>query len=621
MLSRIDSPADLKGLPLPDLHALAEEIRSFVIDGVCHSGGHLGPSLGVVELTIALEYVYDFTRDRLVWDVGHQCYPHKILTGRRDRFSTLRQFGGVSGFPKREESLYDHFGTGHAGTSVSAALGMAVARDASGDDYSVLAVLGDGAASAGMIFEALNHAGDVGTGLTVVLNDNAWSISKSVGGMAEYLNRLITTPAYNKLRSELWRITGLLPSDSKTRARKMAHLFQESVKNLLVPGTMFEELGFRYIGPVNGHSLATLIRTFKYVRSLPGPVLVHVVTQKGKGYAPAESDGQKLHGVGPFDREKGPPPDSGGMTFTKVFGATLVELARHDSRIVAITAAMPSGTGLDLFGQEYPSRFFDVGIAEQHAVTLAAGMATGGLRPVVAIYSTFMQRAYDQVVHDVCLQNLPVVLAMDRGGLVGEDGPTHHGVFDLSYLRPIPNLVIVAPSDEAELQRALVFALEHDGPVALRYPRGKGPGIALAKHPRPLELGQARMLRRGGDVAFIGVGPIVYDTLEAAGILSDRGIQACVLDCRFVKPLDEAAVISAAAGVKLIVTVEDNALSGGFGGAIAELFMNRPGHAPIVRIGVPDSFVPHGALPILRERLGMIPQRMASTVEDALAAR
>jgi 1-deoxy-D-xylulose-5-phosphate synthase len=574
----------------------------------------------VVELTIALHYVYDFARDRLVWDVGHQCYPHKIITGRRDRFPTLRQFGGVSGFPKREESPYDHFGTGHAGTSVSAALGMALARDAANEEHAVVAVVGDGAAAAGMVFEALNHAGESGTNLTVVLNDNAWSISKSVGAMAEYLNRLITTPVYNRLRSELWRITGLLPAESKARARKLAHLFQESVKNLLVPGTMFEELGFRYIGPVNGHNLSALIRTMRYVCSLPGPVLVHVVTEKGKGYGPAECDDQKLHGVGPFDRDTGPKPDAGSMTFTKVFSSTLIDLARSDEQIVAITAAMPSGTGLDQFAREFPRRFFDVGIAEQHAVTLAAGMATGGLRPVVAIYSTFLQRAYDQVVHDVCLQNLPVVFALDRGGLVGEDGPTHHGVFDLSYLRPIPNLVIIAPSDEAELQRALAFAVAHPGPVAVRYPRGRGPGTGLSRDLEPLKLGTARLLRPGADVAILGVGPLVYDGLEAAALLASRGVEASVLDCRFVKPLDEVAVRRVVEGVRLVVTIEDNALAGGFGSAISELLAGSPGRPPVVSAGIPDSFVVHGAISALRERLGLTPAGLVATIEGALAA-
>lgn len=621
LLATIDSPADLKGLTIPQLHTLATELRSFVIDTVCECGGHLGPSLGVVELTLALHYVYDFSLDRLVWDVGHQCYPHKIITGRRDRFGTLRQAGGVSGFPKREESPYDHFGTGHAGTSISAALGMALARDAAGQRHSVVAVVGDGAATAGMIFEALNHAGDLGTDLTVVLNDNAWSISKSVGAMAEYLNRLITTPVYNRLRSEVWRMTGLLPHRSKAKARKLAHLFQSSIKNLLVPGTMFEELGFRYIGPVDGHNLSALIRTFRYVRSLPGPVLVHVVTEKGKGYAFAECDDQKLHGVAPFDRDTGPTPDTGPLTFTKVFGSTLVQMARENDRIVAITAAMPSGTGLDAFAAEFPSRFYDVGIAEQHAVTLAAGMATGGLRPVVAIYSTFMQRAFDQVIHDVCLQNLPVVLAMDRGGLVGEDGPTHHGVFDLSCFRAIPNLVIVAPADEAELQRALVFALRHPGPVAVRYPRGKGPGVPPEAHPEPLPLGVARVLREGADVAILGVGPMVYEAKRAAELLASRGVEAAVVDCRFVKPLDIEAVRRATAGVRLVVTVEDNALIGGFGSAIAELFAPAREGLPILRFGVPDAFVPHGALGVLRDGIGLTAAHMAASIEEHLASR
>lgn len=619
LLDRIDSPKDLKKLTVPQLTQLSDEIRQFIVDTVSKTGGHLGPSLGVVELTLALHYVYDFLYDRLVWDVGHQCYPHKIVTGRRARFTTLRQYGGISGFPKQGESAYDHFGTGHAGTSVSSALGMAIARDLTGDDYSVVGVLGDGAATAGMTFEALNNAGHMGTTMTVVLNDNAWSISPSVGAMSEYLNRLITTPAYNRLRSELWRFTGLLPPGSKKRARKLAHLLQESIKNLLVPGTLFEELGFRYIGPVDGHSCSALIRTFKYVRTLPGPVLVHVISKKGKGYKPAETDGQRLHGVGPFDRSNGRPVGKGGMTFTKAFGTTLVELAKKDERIVAITAAMPSGTGLNLFQQAIPDRFFDVGIAEQHAVTFAAGLATRGLKPFVAIYSSFMQRAYDQVIHDVCLQGLPVVFALDRGGLVGEDGPTHHGAFDLSYLRPIPGLIVIAPSDEAELQRALVFAVASNGPVAIRYPRGEGRGIELDTAPRAFELGSSRILREGSGIVLIGIGPSAYEALGAAQLLSQKGIDAMVIDARFVKPLDEKRISEAAAEADLIVTIEDNALQGGFGSGVRDLLECKLSPCPrVVTLGLPDDFVRHGAVTLLRESCGLTAPCIAERIGKEL---
>jgi 1-deoxy-D-xylulose-5-phosphate synthase len=619
-LDLIDSPEDLKKLTVPQLTQLSDEIRQLIVETVSKTGGHLGPSLGVVELTLALHYVYDFADDRLVWDVGHQCYPHKIITGRRDRFATLRQYGGISGFPKRDESAYDHFGTGHAGTSVSSALGMAIARDLAGDDYSVVAVLGDGAATAGMVYEALNNAGHMGTTMTVVLNDNAWSISPSVGAMNEYLNRLVTTPVYNRLRSELWRITGLLPPESKKRARKLAHLLQESIKNLLVPGTLFEELGFRYMGPVDGHSCSSLIRTFKYVKSLSGPVLVHVISKKGKGYQPAETDGQRLHGVGPFDRSNGRPVGAGGMTFTKAFGTTLVDLAKRDKRIVAITAAMPSGTGLNLFQQAIPGRFFDVGIAEQHAVTFAAGLATKGLKPFVAIYSSFMQRAYDQVIHDVCLQGLPVVLAIDRGGLVGEDGPTHHGAFDLSFLRPIPGLIVIAPSDEVELQRALVFAAATDGPVAIRYPRGKVRGLELDSAPRAFELGSSRVLREGSGIVLIGIGPSAYEALEAAQLLSKKGINATVMDARFVKPMDEERISEVAAEADLIVTIEDNALLGGFGCGVRDLLeCSKLSPCPrVITLGLPDDFVKHGDVALLRDLHGLTAPCIAERIGEEL---
>ncbi len=622
LLNRINSPADVKELTIPQLLQLAQEIRELVVKTVSKTGGHLGPSLGVVELTLALHYVYDFAVDRLVWDVGHQCYPHKLLTGRREQFATLRQLGGISGFPKRSESLYDHFGTGHAGTAVSAVLGMALARDALGKDHSVVAVVGDGAATEGMVFEGLNHAGDSATDITVVLNDNAWSISPSVGGLNEYLNRLITMPAYQKLRDEMWRFTGVLPTESKRKVRKAVHRFQESVKNLLVPGTLFEELGFRYIGPVDGHNCSALIRTFKYVKNLKCPVLVHVMTQKGRGYAPAESDGQRLHGVGPFDVSKAKPDISGGITFTRVFGTTLVDFAKERSNVFAITAAMPVGTGLQFFADAYPDRFIDVGIAEQHAVTLAAGMAAEGLKPVVAIYSSFLQRAYDQVIHDVCLQKLPVALFLDRAGLVGEDGPTHHGAYDLSYLRPIPDLVLISPADEAELQRAMAFALNFDsGPVAVRFPRGKGPGIALEEPISAFPLGKGRLLRQGHGVAIIGVGPVVYEGLKAAELLVEAGIDIAVVDARFVKPLDEELLLDIGKRSRLILTIEDNVLAGGFGSAIRELYGEKLPLPPrMVSIGLPDRFVQHGDVTILRDMMGLSAEKITERVREELAA-
>lgn len=619
VLSRIDSPEDLKILSIPELTALAQEMREFIVETVSKTGGHLGPNLGAVELTLALHYVFDFLIDRIVWDVGHQCYPHKILTGRKSSFQTLRQINGISGFPKRSESPYDHFGTGHAGTAVSSALGMALARDAMGEDYASLAVVGDGAATEGMVFEALNHAGNASTDITVVLNDNAWSISPTVGGFTGYLNRLITVPAYQKLRDDLWKLTGLFPDDSKRRIRKVAHRFQESVKNLLVPGTLFEELGFRYIGPVDGHSCSALIRTFKYVKTLKGPVLVHVITQKGKGYKPAEVHNQRLHGVGPFDPSKGQPYKSTSkrLSFTEVFGKTLVNVARDRHEVVAITAAMPFGTGLNYFSEEYPERFFDVGIAEQHAVTLAAGMATGGLRPVVAIYSSFMQRAYDQVIHDVCLQNLPVAFFLDRAGLVGEDGPTHHGVFDISYLRAVPNLTCIAPADEPDLQRAVAFAMEHPGPVAVRYPRGSGPGIDLIDKVEPFKSGVGRWMRQGTDIVVIGIGPVVYEALKAASFLEKEEIHIGVIDARFIKPLDESLLQSAMGKARLVVTVEDNVITGGFGSAIQEFLRERKiHHGRIISIGLPDAFIPHGAVNELREMMNVSAGKIAERIRD-----
>ena len=619
VLSRINNPEDLKKLTIPELNTLAQEMRDFIVDTVSKTGGHLGPNLGAVELTLALHYVFDFLTDRIVWDVGHQCYPHKIISGRKKRFDSLRQTNGISGFPKRSESPYDHFGTGHAGTAVSSTLGMALARDARGDDYACVAVVGDGAATEGMVFEALNHAGNASTDLMVVLNDNAWSISPTVGGFTEYLNRLITVPAYQKLRDELWKLTGLFPNDSKRRIRKVAHRFQESVKNLLVPGTLFEELGFRYIGPVDGHSCSALIRTFKYVRTLKGPVLVHVMTQKGRGYKPAEIHNQRLHGVGPFDPSKGEPYSSSSkrISFTEVFGKTLVKIARDRRDVVAITAAMPFGTGLNYFADEYPDRFFDVGIAEQHAITLAAGMATGGLHPVVAIYSSFMQRAYDQVIHDVCLQNLPVALFLDRAGLVGEDGPTHHGVFDISYFRAIPNLTFLAPADEPELQRAVAFALDHSGPVAVRYPRGSGPGIELDDVPQPVEIGTGRWLRPGSDAVVIGIGPVVHEAMKAAQTLQGEGLDVGVIDARFIKPLDKSLIQSATERSHRIITVEDNVIMGGFGSAVQEFLRERRvDRIRITSIGLPDEFVQHGAVNDLRNLMNISADKIAARIRD-----
>jgi 1-deoxy-D-xylulose-5-phosphate synthase len=621
LLETIDSPQDLKNFTIPQLVALAREIRHTIISVVSQTGGHLAPSLGVVELSIALHYVFDFRTDRLVWDVGHQSYPHKLLTGRRTVFHTLRQWKGISGFPKIEESPYDHFGTGHASTSISAALGMAVGRDLMGDDYSVIAVIGDGALTGGLALEGLNQAGHLGRDLTVILNDNKMSISRNVGALTGYLARILTAPLYNRFRDEVWQLLGKLPDREARRTRRLASHLEESLKGIFVPGTLFEELGYRYIGPIDGHNCAQLIRTLRDVRDLSGPVLVHVVTKKGRGYPPAEADSPRFHGVPPLNKVTGHPLSSGGSpTYTEVFGTALVDLASKDSRIVAITAAMPDGTGLNRFAEAYPDRFFDVGIAEQHAVTFAAGLATKGLKPVVAIYSTFLQRAVDQVIHDVCLQKLPVVFALDRAGLVGADGPTHHGFFDLSYLRMIPNMVVIAPADEQELRDALFTALTSaTGPVAIRYPRGRGPGREARGSYNLLPHGRGELLRDGEHCAILAVGTMVGPSLQAADLLAEHGWSTAVVNARYVKPLDVELFADVAARTRVLVTVEENVVSGGFGDAVVEALQ----HAGIFdvrmrHVGLPDRFVEHGSQKQLRESLGLTPAGIADAVRRFL---
>jgi len=519
VLNRINLPQDLKGLSLAEMNELAGNIREVLIDSVAACGGHLAANLGVVELTIALHYVFNTPVDKIIWDVGHQSYVHKILTGRKDRMSSLRQFGGMSGFPKNEESVHDAFNTGHSSTSISAALGMSLARDIQKQNYSVVAVTGDGAMTGGMTYEALNHAGNVGRDLIVILNDNEMSISKNVGALSSYLNRLRTDPSYTRTKEEVENILARIPAIGPNIARVAGRL-KDTVKYLMVPGKWFEELGFTYIGPVNGHNLEELITMLNNARKLKGPVLIHTITEKGRGYEPARQNPDIFHGVGPFDISTGKQFPRAFKTYTEIFGEYMVEAARADQRVVAITAAMASGTGLSEFSKAYPERFFDVGICEQHAVTLAAGMARAGLRPVVSIYSTFLQRAYDQIIHDVALQNLPVVFAIDRAGLVGEDGPTHHGVFDISYLRHIPNLTIMAPGDENEFMNMLYTALALNSPVAIRYPRGAGEGIEIAAHAQIIPSGKARILRSGGALAIIALGRAVSIGREVAQMLA-----------------------------------------------------------------------------------------------------
>jgi len=608
LLESISSPADLRRIPEEALGDVAEELRRFLLSSVSQTGGHLASGLGALELTLALHYALDTPRDLLVWDVGHQCYPHKVITGRRERFHTLRTYGGISGFLKREESEYDTFNAGHASTSISAALGMAVARDLKGDDYRVVAIIGDGGLTGGMAMEGLNQAGYLGRKLIIILNDNEMSISPNVGAMQGYLNRIIHGQPYRRLKDDIERFLLAIPRVGGGML-KLAKQAEQMAKQLVVPGLLFEELGFKYLGPINGHSIPQLLATLREVRDHPHPVLVHVVTRKGKGYEPAEADPVFWHGATPFSVETGEVAKKkpGPPSYTKVFADTITDLARQDPRVVAITAAMPEGTGLDVFARELPERFFDVGICEQHAVTFAAGLATRGLRPVVAIYSTFLQRAYDQIFHDVTLMHLPVVFVLDRGGLVGADGPTHHGVFDLSYLRVFPEIVVMAPKDEDELRHMLATALASDRPVALRYPRGSGYGVPMVGPPRPLPIGKAEVLRTGGDGLVWAIGTMASEALRAAQRLaSETGLELTVVNARFAKPLDTGLLGAQVRPGARIMTVEENALAGGFGAAVEETVMAlKVPDVAVERLGIPDEFQPHGSQEILRARLDL----------------
>ncbi len=605
-LDTINSPQDLKKIPKEHLPILAEEIRERLLEVVSHTGGHLASNLGVVELTIALHYILDTPDDMIIWDVGHQAYVHKMLTGRRSEFKTLRQFGGISGFPKIDESMYDSFNVGHAGTSVSAALGIVEARDKLGKSNTVIAVIGDGSMTAGMVFEGLNHTGDLKKDIIVILNDNEMSISRNVGAISSYLNKIITGSLYTKVKQETEFIIKNIPRIGEPML-KVAKKAEESVKGLVGPGTLFEELGFRYLGPIDGHRFDHLFPTLENIKNLKGPVLVHVVTKKGKGYPPAEKDPASFHGIPPFDIKTGLPLRKSAVpSYTKIFSQTLIRLAEMNDRIVAISAAMPEGTGLDSFAERFPDRFYDVAIAEQHGVTFAAGLAAGGYHPVVAIYSTFLQRSYDQIVHDVCLQNLPVTFAIDRAGIVGEDGPTHHGTFDINYLRHIPNMVIMAPKDEDELQHMLFASVNHNGPSAVRYPRGAGVGVELKPQFMPLEIGKGEIILDGSDVAIIALGNMVYPAIEAAGILKKNGTDAAVANARFVKPVDEEMILELASKCGYIVTVEDGALHGGFGGAVMEaLEKHGVTDVHIKRIGLPDKFIEHGTIRELHRLYGL----------------
>ena len=607
LLDRVNSPADIKGLSLQELEVLAREIRQTIIETVSKTGGHLAPSLGVVELTLALHYVFDAPKDKIIWDAGHQAYAHKLITGRRDRFHTLRAYGGISGFPRKTESPYDTFDTGHSSTSISVGLGISTAKELEGKKGKVISVIGDGSMTAGQAYEGLNQSGDAEKDLIVVLNDNAMSISPSVGAFSAFLSRKVTGRKFVIFKKEVEKFLRSLPGMGEN-ILNLARKSIDSFVTFFTPGMLFEAFKFKYIGPINGHRLDLLIETFNNTSHLEGPVLVHVLTVEGKGYAPAEKDPARYHGVDSFKIPTGSPPKDGAKSppsYTEVFGKTMVDLGRGNKKIFAITAAMPGGAGLRDFARVYPERFLDVGIAEQHAVTFAAGLATEGFRPVVAIYSTFLQRAYDQIIHDVCLPNLPVVFAIDRCGIVGEDGPTHHGHFDITYLRSIPNMTLMAPKDENELRHMLYTAILQPGPVAIRYPRGNALGVPLDKEYKNIPIGKAEILREGEDLVIMALGNTVKPSLEAAENLERDGISVGVVNCRFVKPIDKRLGELAISSGRVLV-VEENIRQGGLGCAILELFSDLDiANVCVRRIGLPDKFVEHGPSALLREKYGL----------------
>ena len=622
-LSEINSPADLRQLKVEDLQEVADEVRQFIIDTCSRVGGHTGASLGAVELAVAMHYVFDTPSDKLVWDVGHQAYAHKILTGRRDQLHTIKQSGGLSGFLRREESEYDTFGAGHASTSLSAALGMAAARDTKKEDFHVCAMIGDSSLAGGMAMEAINHAGHLKSRLIVLLNDNGMSIAPGVGSINGYLNRIKEAQSYQHLKEEIGDALESVPGIGGS-LRRAAKSFKDAIAAAVLPGALVNELGFKYIGYVDGHNVPMLVRALEEAKNVDdGPVIVHALTTKGKGFPNPEKNYYAYHATGPFDPRTGLPYKSSkasAPTYTQVFGETMCELMAADEDIVALTAAMPDGTGIDMVLEKYPERSYDVGIAEQHAITFCAGMACEGLKPVAAIYSTFLQRAFDQVIHDVCLQNLNVTLAMDRAGIVGADGPTHHGLLDIAYLRGYPNIVLMAPKDEAEMRDMLLTAIEFPGPAAIRYPRGSGQGVDISTSPKKLEIGKAEVLREGGDIAIIAYGEMVYPSVEAGNKLAASGIQNTVVNARFVKPLDAYLILELARNNRLIVTVEDAYLAGGFGSAVLEL-LEENGLADkvrVVRMGVPDRIVTHGDPKLLMAEFGLDVGGIISRVTQSL---
>ncbi len=614
LLDSISGPADLRSLNPGQLPPLAAEIRDEILKTVSRTGGHLASSLGAVELTIALHYAFDTPKDKIIWDVGHQTYAHKIITGRLKRFPTLRQLGGLSGFPNKDESPeHDIFTCGHSSTSISTALGLIAARDLRAGNEKIVAVIGDAALAGGMAFEALNHTGHDNKSMIVILNDNERSISQSVGALSKYLNRIITNPTYNKIRKDVERLVKKVPRFG-FRAYRAARKLEEGLKNLLIPGMLFEEMGFRYFGPIDGHNIAQLVWSLRSLKNLNEPILIHVMTKKGKGYKPAENDPASFHGTGPFDLLTGRKASADApLTFTDAFSEKIAELAGHDPKIVGITAAMIDGTGFNKFASLFPERFFDVGIAEEHAVGFSAGLARGGFRPVVAVYSTFLQRGYDQIIHDICLQGLPVVFCLDRAGLSGEDGATHHGSFDIAYLRHIPNLVFMAPSTPAELQAMLKLAVTLNGPVAIRYP--KGSTLVQGSSSAPIETGKAEVLKKGEDVAIIAIGSMVETAMETAVLLAGKKVNATVVNARFIKPLDEALLRDICRGIKKIVTIEEGVLDGGFGSAVLE-FLEREsvGGIKVRRFGLPDKFIEHGKRSELFSKYNLTPQAICDVI-------
>jgi 1-deoxy-D-xylulose-5-phosphate synthase len=618
LLDSIKTPEDLRHLGIPELQKLAEEMRQFILESVSKTGGHLSSNLGVIELTLALHFVFDTPAASIVWDVGHQCYAHKILTERRGQFWTLRQDGGLSGFPCARESCYDVFDTGHASNSISVAVGLAEARKTVGQGQSVIAVIGDGSLTGGMAFEALNHAGHLKTDVIVILNDNEMSISKSVGALSAHLNRIMTGETVSRWREEIKGRLKHLPGLGD-KVYKAARQLEEMLKGLITPGILFEELGFTYVGPVDGHNLTHLIDTLKNVKRLKGPRLVHVVTKKGKGYSFAEADPARFHGVSKFDIATGASVQNGPATFTDAFGDAVIQLAQTDEKIVAVTAAMCLGTGLEKFSRIFPERFYDIGIAEQHGVTFAAGLALQGLKPLVAIYSTFLQRAYDQIIEDVCLQQLPVVFALDRSGLVGQDGPTHNGSFDMSYLRHIPNMIVMAPKDENELKQMLFSAFCYGKPASVRYPRGEAIGVPVDPQFSEIPVGTWEILKEGTDITLMASGSTVYTALDAAMDLQNEGIDCAVVNGRFIKPMDREMIINLATHTRRVLTIEENSIIGGFGSGVMEVLSEEGIRIPVKRTGLPDRFIYHGSQKAIRQHLGLDKEGIKKTVKHWLS--